>query len=246
MELSGSSGSRVLVVGPQRPALDSNHIHVYNCSELSGATSLVDSGTGGKNLTVTGEGTECTLGESRYGSVPWFRSLKDGYGSPFASSTSLNLSFSALTIECVVVWQSIGGGWRNLVDIRKSSNTSHAIFLETYNGNLYGAVTKDGSSAYTQQNFTPTVGVPQHYMFVYDSSLSSPNTLKMYLNGVLTGVSAVGALVTSYTSLDKISVCGVSDGSRGSAQCYIRDIRISNIARSATYAMQSANALTHL
>jgi len=247
MELSGSSGSRVLVVGPQRPALDSNHIHVYNCSELSGAASLIDSGTGGKNLTITGEGTEYTLGEVRFGSVPWLRGLKNNNTNvDYATNSSLSISCSPITIECVVVWQAFSSGWNSLINI---NNSDFYMMIEAYNGSVYGGVLRGGSNTYTTQNITTKLNVPYHYMVVHDTSQAAPNNLKMYLNGVLTGTSVTGTVTPSANPLTKISVGSViwnAGGQRGSSQCYIRDVRISNVARAASYAMQSANALTHL
>jgi hypothetical protein len=251
MEITGASGSRVLVVGPTRPALDANHIHVYKCDEAPGSSALVDSGSGAKNLTLSaGENTNYTLQEARYGSVPWLRSLTDGTSNLIASNSSLGLSFSAITVECVAVWNTIarGSAWRPLVTIRTSSgSSSEVLFFETYNGAIYGGVHKDSmGDTFTTQPVEPSQNIPQHFMFVYDSTLSHPNTVKMYVNGVLTATAYQTQASGAFTSLNYITIGAPGWGGRTTPAAYIRDVRISNIARSAEYAMEMANALTHL
>ena len=246
IELTGNSGSRVLAVGAQRPALDANHIHVWNCSEEPGSTAIVDSGSGAKNLSLSGEGTAFSLGESaHFGKAKWLRGLQNyNTNLEYATNSSVSISCSPITIECVAMWQSFaGGGWNTLINI---NDADFYIFIEAYNGSMYGAVVRGGANTYTTQNITTKLNVPYHYMFVYDTSQAAPNNLKMYLNGVLTGTSVTGTVSTPATPLTKVSVGSVIWASKGSAQCYIRDIRVSNIARSATYAMETANALTHL
>lgn len=254
MEISGSSGSRVLVVGPQRPALDSNHVHVYNCNEAPGSTTLIDSGTGGKNLTLQGAvNTDYTLQETRYGSVPWLRSLRDANTSPVALSSTHNTSFSAFSIELVAVFNSLPAGARSIVQMQNTAGpivgVTNVAYLNMSDGNMRGGLAVNGSTeTYTATNSLtiPVVGIPNHYMVVYDPTLASPNIIKLYANGVLVATAGLVQHSTSnITGMSVFQICGYNTLSR-SSQCYIRDIRVSNIARSATYAMQMANALTHL
>ena len=251
LTVSGSLGSRTLRYRTPygRPALDANHVHSWNCDEAAGSSALVDS-VGGKNLTLAGgEGTAYSLETYRFGSaVPWTRSLKlNNSSSEFAYNDSINLS-GAITIEFVFVWQAFLATW---LDVFVISNANFAFFLESYNGGIYTILQRsDGAHSYTPQNYSLRTMVPYHFMCVYDPSASSQNHLKLYIDGVTTPGATVNGSISPVGNLTKISICGNGSGSpissRSSAQGYIRDIRISNVARDATYALSSAKALLSL
>ena len=248
---SGSLNSKTLRYRSTsgRPALDANHVHSWNCDEAQGSTSIVDS-VGGKNLTLAGgEGTAYSLETYRFGSgVPWTRSLKlNNSSSEFAYNDSINLS-GAITIEFVFVWQAFLATW---LDVFVISNANFAFFLEAYNNGIYTIIQNSGGGhSYTPQNYSLSLMTPYHFMCVYDPSASSQNHLKLYINGVVTPGTTINGSISPVGNLTKISICGNGSGSpissRSSAQGYIRDIRISNVARDATYALSSSKALLSL
>lgn len=258
LTVSGSLNSRVLRYRcmSARPTLDSNHIHVYNCDEAPGSTVLVDSGTGGKNLTLAGgEGTLYSLNTYRFGSsVPWIRCLVDGSSSPFASNNTMSITGRSVTMEAVVSWTSRtdGAANRNIIQLRTSDDVQ-ALYTETYNGYIYGLYHVAGPSiygggdAYTSQTVRPELNKPYHVMFVWDTTNPSgayQYTL-LYINGVLTNQgAAIGPAGT--LNVNNLILGGQSLYNGRSTQFYIRDVRISNVARSATYAFETAKALLSL
>jgi Tfp pilus assembly protein PilX len=250
--VSGSLNSRVLRYKhtSSRPALDSNHIHVYNCDEAPGSTVLVDSGTGGKNLTLAGgEGTLYSLGAYRFGSaVPWVRCLVDNNTSPFASNNTLNLTTSQITIELVVAWTSLAAVNRTLVLLTNSSVTQSAWIQTTNTGRAYGGVYWS-SPAYihTVLASQPSVNRPYHIMFTYHNNGGDGwNATKLYVDGVYLGQSQVVQSLGNLFSMSNIILGGSTSVTGGSTQFYIRDVRISDIARDATYAFNTAKALLSL
>ena len=254
LTVSGSLGSRTLryKLSSSRPALDANHIHVYNCDEVPGSTVLVDSGTGGKNLTLAGgEGTMYSLGTYRFGSaVPWVRCLVDGSSSASASTSALNISSDHITMEAVVTWTSRtdGTAWRNLIQLRDAS-TSQALYAETYNGYVYGVFYRSSQGyTYSTQTFRPELNRPYHIMFVYSSTYANAwESTKTYINGVLQDGGAAGlAAGGAVSSLNTLTLGGQSTFNGRSTQFYIRDVRISNVRRDATYAFSTAKALLSL
>ena len=260
--------------GGSRPLIDAYHTNVWNCDETAGATVLVDS-VGGKNITLQGTaGTDYSLGQYVSGdAVPFLRCLNDGQNYVAASTSSMNFSASAATLECVVRMTALpefpndyrmvmvldnGTQYLNIgfVDMRPSaSNYGRKAYGGQYTAgawipNGYTAVTEYLSgfdaqsiaSLANQGTTTTTVDSTYHLMYVFDSSESTQNRHKFYINGTLVARTQGNGMGDPMSGLTNFSLAGQS-GSTRSSQCYIRDVRISNIARDATYASSAYAAL---
>ena len=262
MSLSGTGPGMVVQSpgggggGGARPLVDGNHIHVWNCNDQVGSSVLVDS-VGGKDLTLQGSaGTNYSLGQLVGGSpYPYARGLLDGTSTPLAISTDFSMSVSQVTYECVVRFsavptstsrslmtlETVGGGPLDYVYMEY-------IQYESYGSKIYGAVYNDGP--YPSGNFTTTTitnydapdisisaDTTYYVMWTYDSSNGEQ---KMYIDGVLKNTTS--GISPTLTNLTKFTL-GSASGNR-SFQGYIRDVRISNIVRDASYAAAAAAALT--
>ena len=262
MKLSGTGPGMVVQSsggggGGLRPLIDANHIHVWNCDETSGASVLVDS-VGGKNLTLQGgEGTAYALNQSAGGSAyPWVQSLLVGGTAPIASASGMGLNLSATTFEFVVRFTATpgGGAYQSLSRLESTSApfdyaytaiTNYAgspkIFGGAYNDGPYpaGSFTTTTITNYDAPDISISADTTYYVMWTYDSTASGQQ--KIYINGVLKNT--VTGVDVTLSNLDLFTLGGIS----GSAQTllgYIRDVRISNIVRDATYAAAAAAALT--
>ena len=234
LELSAGT----LSAGRPRPAIDANHIHVYNCNDLTGGLSLVDSGIGTKNATLLGtENTNFTLDTYRGGgSVPFVRFLSDGSTSSGARTDSTcSISGGKITLECVVTLFSPPAASRGIVSLDAGSNDLLYINV-TSGGGWYAGVKIGGGALQEIVGGAVRYGVPAHLMAVYDST-SSP-ALRLYVDGLLVASGAAGTLAT----MTRVTIGNFAALGAFSSQCYVRDVRVSNIARSASYALSSANA----
>lgn len=258
--------------GGSRPLIDAYHTNVWNCDETAGATVLVDS-VGGKNITLQGTaGTDYSLGQYVSGdAVPFLRCLNDGQNYVAASTSSMNFSASAATLECVVRMTALPefpSSERMVMVLDNGTQYLYISFTDqrptasVYGRKAYGGqYTAGGGSGSTnvwnylngfdaQSNATyandgsttTTVDSTYHLMYVFDSSESTANRHKFYINGTLVATTQSNGLSDAMTGLTNFALGGQSGQTR-SSQCYVRDVRISNIARDATYAAAAFSAL---
>ena len=233
--------------GGLRPLIDANHIHVWNCDETSGASVLVDS-IGGKNLTLQGgEGTAYTLNQTVSGSpYPSVRGLLANNTSGIASNTNMGLlsaQYTSMTWECVFTPDNFTNGYQVFLWSKNNSGTqySYATLYGNPSNKCYGGVKGSaGIDVYTDPNAEPTLvsGETHHFMFV-KTSTGGGDLVTLYIDGVQTGYygNSIGDI-----TIDVFELLG-QGGSSSSAAGYIRDVRISNIARDATYAAAAYAAL---
>jgi len=235
--------------GGSRPLVDANHIHVWNFSEAGGATQIVDS-VGGKNLTLHGtEGTDYALYQSKSGSNPWFEIKGDGSNLVIADNSTMNISgLTAITLECVMYLDALpsgGDNYRSIVDLRGTpSGNLNAAYLSMYQGYIYGGTHKNGQNSYSAPGQYPPTGQPFHVMFVYDKDVAPGGycLTQTYVNGISQG-GVVGGYSFTLEGMTQLSVGGYPGESR-TPKGFIRDVRISNIGRSAAYGVSAAAALT--
>lgn len=242
------------VAGGLRPLVDANHLHVWNCDDLTGSSVLVDS-VGGRNFTLQGgEGVAYDLAQYVGGSsYPAVRSLLDAATSPIALASGLAFTSSALTIEMVLRMTALptSGGRYPIYLESLSPSPFHVAYLAVYQSSgarHYGGINEVGGNLFT--NYTSSgladavVNVTKHHMFVFDSTDPSGFGVKYYVDGVLAATAGGGSvsITNAIANLSKVSLCGI-ETLFGSPACYVRDIRISNIARDATYAAAATAAL---
>jgi hypothetical protein len=240
--------------GGSRPLIDANHIHVYNFNETSGTT-IIDS-VGGQNLTLSGTPeTNYRLNQPKSGANPWFEIMEDGANIVPASSSALNVSVTTgITLECVMYFDALpvgGESYRTIMDLRSTSGPLNAAYMSINNlgvgaERLYGGVHKSGQDTYSQVIYQPPVGQPFHAMFVYDKTELGGGlvTCKTYVNGVDWSPGGYGGGYShSLDGMNQLSIGGYPAYSR-STKCFIRDVRISNIARDAAYGVSAGAALT--
>lgn len=250
LSTDGTSGTRVLYVSgaKSRPALDANHIHVYNCDETSGTT-LTDSGSGAKNMTLLGtSGTNYSLGSYGTGRVTRSaRFLQDANSSTGArTAATCSITGGKVTLECVAMMTEAPGANRGLVTVDASSDgtLNDALYITANASGYWYAGLRIGGGAWQETGLSSSkicYGISQHLMVIYDPTASP--TLKFYVDGVLvTSGSASGTLPT----MTRVTIANLGGLGAWSAKCHIRDVRVSNIARAASYALSSANALLSL
>ena len=129
------------------------------------------------------------------------------------------------------------------LDASPDGDLTNGIYIAALDQNLWYTGLRIGGGGYQELTRTAPIvnGLPYHLMTVYDPD-SSPN-FKFYVNGILINSgNASGTLPT----MTRVTVSNLAARGADSCKLYIRDIRVSNIARSASYAMEMANALTHL
>ena len=249
--------------GGLRPLVDANHIHVWNCDETSG-TALVDS-VGGANLTLQGSsGTDYLVGQYVGGSaIPFAKSLQSGQNYVLAQSTGLNFSSSAATLECVIHMTDLPSSFQNHTMMIMENTTSQlSIYMNTYNngggspegvksyGGVYMPVELGWPGSTSSQYYNNgvqniTTGTTYHLMFAFDNS-GGPQIAdkgKFYVNGVYAARFYSEPTPISLNNMNKFSLAGLTGFNR-STPCYVRDVRVSNIARDATYAAAAYAALT--
>jgi len=235
--------------GGSRPLVDANHIHVWNFSEAGGASQIVDS-VGGKNLTLHGtEGTDYALYQSKSGANPWFEIKGDGSNLVIADNSTMNISgLTAITLECVMYLDALPSGgedYRSIMDLRGYYNGNlNAAYLSMYQGYIYGGTHKNGQNSFSATSQFPPTGQPFHVMFVYDKDVTFGGycLTTTYVNGVSQG-GINGGYAFTLEGMSLLSVGGYPSQSR-TPKGFIRDVRISNIGRDASYGVSAAAALT--
>lgn len=239
-----------------RPLVDANHIHVWNCDETSGALVLADS-VGSADLTLQGgEGTAYALNQTAGGSIyPWIQGLLAGNTAPLASASVAAFNLSSVSFEFVVRFTTVpaGGQYQSLirvdspaapVDTAYTAITNYTgspkIFGGAYNDGPYpsGSFSTTTITGYNAPDITITAGVTYHVLWTYNEISGEQ---KIYIDGVLKNT--ISGIAVTLTNLGVFALGGLSGASQ-SLQGYIRDVRISNIVRDATYAAAAFEALT--
>lgn len=230
------------------PAIDASHLHVYACGETSGGT-LADTGSGTQvAATLLGSaGVAYALGSPR----PFARGTKGlrlladtlAHG---AQVTVAGMGVGAYTIECFglideYVASSPTVDMMVTVDDGSGNNAIHFGVISTglvFGGTVIGGSDRNTTTSYSQAAQPVQLGVPAHWMAVYDP-VATP-TFKLYRNGSL--VADNNQQSGAMASLSRITI-----GNRGAldagARGAITQVRVSNVARSAAYAIAAAEVL---
>lgn len=266
LEVSGTSGNRVLTLGQQRPALDSNHIHVYNCDDAIGSSVLTDTGSGAKNATLYG-GERVSYNLQDYtsgGKVPYVRGLSSLSTTPAYTDNTCNVTGGSITLECVVkysVWDVASGVF--IEAIGTTVNDKATLYVHPSSTLVNFTVFISGTSYFvaygsSASNGDLRMGTACHLMGVLDPSEANGSKMKLYINGVLVSTDGTGGTNPgtstvaggnrnpgSLATMKQVYIGGSQAGT-GSARCNFRDIRISNVARSAAYALEMTHKLCGL
>ena len=129
------------------------------------------------------------------------------------------------------------------LDASPDGDFTNGIYIDVLSSGYWYAGLRIGGGGYQELARTAPVayGVPQHLMAVYDPD-ASPN-FKFYVDGILINSgNASGTLPT----MTRVAIGTMAARGSDSSKIHIRDVRISNIARDASYALSSANALLSL
>jgi Concanavalin A-like lectin/glucanases superfamily/Collagen triple helix repeat (20 copies) len=249
----GSSGSRTLIVpGAQsRPSIDANHIHVYNCSESSG-TSLVDSGSGARNMSISGSaGTDYYLGSYTAGrTVPGIMFLKNGSSVPTGGAFASNCSITGpdFSMEAVINVPNSTSAGHVVMRLKNTANNNYVHLTINGSGGLYAGVYigAGGSSAADTGAISVVYGTPQHVLVTTSKNFSTgATTVRLYIDGILRASNATSSTATLPT-MTQVMIGQDNVTSGYSLRACFRDVRVSNTTRSAAYALSSANALLAL
>jgi len=230
------------------PAIDASHLHVYACGETSGMT-LADTGSGTQvAATLLGSaGVAYALGSPR----PFARGTKGlrlladtlAHG---AQVTVTGMGIGAYTIECFglideYVASSPTVDMLVTVDDGSGNNAIHFGVISTglvFGGTVIGGSDRNTTTSHSQAAQPVQLGVPAHWMAVYDPTATP--TFRLYRNGTI--VADNNQQSGAMASLSRITI-----GNRGAldagARGAIAQVRVSNVARSAAYAVAVAEAL---
>lgn len=233
------------ITGGVRPLVDANHIHVWNCDETAGALVLADS-VGSADLTLQGgEGTAYTLNQTVSGSpYPSVRSLLANASAGIAANASMGISaVSAISWECVFTPDNFTNGYQVFAWLAKTDNTQVAystLFGSPCNRSYSGIKGASAIDLYTNPSGGPVLvaGDTHHFLTTYKDT-GGGWRLRLYIDGVL--IEEVGGSTGTLT-LDAFTLAG-QPGYASSASGYLRDVRVSNIERDATYAAAAFAAL---
>ena len=254
LSTDGTSGTRSLFLAgaKSRPAIDVNHVHVYNCDETSGTT-LTDSGSGAKNATLLGTlNTDYSFGSYGAGRVTRaIRFLADATATGGArTARTCSISGGKVTLECVAMRIDAPGANQMVatVDASSDGDFTDGIYITANSSGCWFAGIRMASGSWYETSYSAApiaYGVAQHLMAVYDPSASP--TFKFYVDGLLVSSTAASGTLATMTRVT-VGTFAAAPIAWGSASCksHIRDVRVSNIARSASYALSSANALLAL
>lgn len=244
---AGSLPASVVQAG-SAPAIDASHRHVYACGETSGTT-LADTGSGTQvAATLLGSaGVAYALGSPR----PFARGTKGlrlladtlAHG---AQVTVAGMGIGAYTIECFglideYVASSPTVDMLVTVDDGSGNNAIHFGIISTglvFGGTVLSGVDRNTTTSYSQAAQPVQLGVPAHWMAVYDP-VATP-TFKLYRNGSL--VADNNQQSGAMASLSRITI-GNSGALDAGARGAIAQVRVSPVARSAAYALAAAEAL---
>ena len=246
---TGPAGSSFI---PTRHAVDANHLYVWHCGAGSTDGTNIIADKGGVNMTTSTSDTQLSSDVSMFKNTPSLITSKTTTGvSNFQTGNSLSIAGNASTsiefIFQVSSWEhSSIPNWTfgfNLIgstdqmSLRYTeNNTSDGIvfgFTRQYNGSWGAApiVKLNYGGSFDQVS----VNHPHHAMMVWDVSSSS---IKCYFDGRLVGTSAGnGSRSNPFTSAQANLI--PFGGS-------VAEIRVSNIARDHSYAMEAFRKMRNL
>jgi len=228
--------------GLTAPTIDSNHIYVYDCSESSGTT-LSNTGSGSNGtLTFNGaENTDYTLGERFLGrSIKGFRNLNYSGTGGATSGTSCSITGSNISIEAFIMIDYYSSTQDAGYIVCADAGSADFISLDLYFGNIRLQVATTGHT--TAQAYFTTNNILNSPLHILGTYVQSTGALKVYCNGLQTAsATALGAY--TLPTLTRVSVGDLSYSSGTSFKGYISQARFSNITRSASYALTTAENL---
>jgi hypothetical protein len=238
--LSGGGG------GGPAPAIDANHLYVYDCSEASGSTTLANTGSGvNGTLTLHGTaGTDYLLSSQRIGrNTKSFRSLiLDGAGY-VASGTSCSITGGSLSLEMFTWFDNDAQGMTdgNSMWVASAGGVDAIYFNNQYNGGA-PVITLNGVGTFystEQDGIRSTINTATYYMATY---AGATGVLTYYVNGLAIGSITVTGGAHAFPTVVQIGFNGYP-GSNNSVKGWYTQLRYSNIARSASYALATASTL---
>lgn len=214
------------------PAIDANHLYVYACDDATGTTILNTGASPGGDLTVNSGTPIFQSGRlSRAGSSIILPATAN---SDRASNTSVSVSGTGLTLEAFV--SVIGVPYTFGVMLCVYTGAGANAFINTHSSNGFYAQVENGG---TNNTFVTTV--PINYLLpTYVAMTWDLSTINLYVNGFLRA--STGCTVTPPT-WDRVMLGNYGPSSASAFQGNIMQARISNVARSASYIMDTAETL---
>ena len=228
------------------PAIHANHLYVYDCSENIGATFLKNTGSGvNGNLTFNGTaGIDYILNSERIGkNTKSYRSLLVDATGYVSSGTSCSISGGSVSMEMFTWFDNDALNMTNGNSMWLiSSGAADALYFNTQYNNNSPTITLNGVGTFAcpeKDGIRSTLNVAAHYLATYDGTTG---ILKYYVNGLLAGSITVTGGAHAFPTAVQIGFNGYP-GSTNSVRGWYTQLRWSNIARSASYAMATANTL---
>jgi len=236
LTLSGGTLASTAVGPGSRVALDANTLLAYYCNETSGTT-LVNSGTVGSsaNLTLsgaTGAYVLNDLGLYTFGTNALRMTGLATTDGAFVSGLSILAGINVATIEATV---ALSYGYTVSLFELSDNARSNLLQIAYSSGNLVASLYISGSS------YTVSFGsIPSVTGRICVACVRNGATWNLYINGV--PASATGTTVTgnpAFSAFTKFTIGNNTNNGYAFKGC-IADVRVSNVARSQSYLLNSA------
>ena len=238
---TGASGGG----GGGAPAIDSNHAYVYACDDASGATFLANTGHGpnGQCSLIGTEGVDYYLSSLAIGKgAKAFRVLKQGATSGARTANTCTVAGGSVTVECLMVQHLKETNYQSVVSLAHDYGDSAYVRIMANSNVVYAQALIAGVASINTPS-TPQVldGKPVHYLAAYDATTG---VLSFYAQGVLVGTASMGGAHAMPTmTAVTIGNANPSDNVYWSFGGWITQVRISDIARSAAYALATCETM---
>lgn len=214
------------------PAIDANHLYVYACDDALGTTIVNTGANPSGNLTVNSGTPIFQSGRiSRAGSSILLPATAN---SDRASNTSVSVSGTGLTLEAFVSVIDIPYPFGTMLCVYTGAGAS--AIINTHSSTGFYAQVENGSL-----NNTFGTTVPINYLLpTYVAMTWDFSTIKLYVNGFLRA--STGCTVTPPT-WDRVMLGNYGPSPATAFKGNIMQARVSNVARSASFIMDTAEIL---
>lgn len=228
---SGVPGAGGGGAGPA-PAIDANHLYVYACDDATGTTILNTGANPSGDLTVN-SGTPI-FQSGRLSRAGRSIILPATANSDRASNTSVSVSGAGLTLEAFVSVIDVPYTFGVMLCVYTAGGAN--AFINTHSSNGFYAQVENGGS-----NNTFGTTVPINYLLpTYVAMTWDYSTIKLYVNGFLRA--STGCTVTPPT-WDRVMLGNYGPTPVSAFKGNIMQARVSNVARSASFIMDTAETL---
>lgn len=214
--------------GSQGAAWNSNFIAVYHMPDGTTEYSY-DSSANGLNLTPVSQSPTATSGKVDGGTL-----FAASGSQAYTAGVDSRFDPAAVTYSCWIHPTTLPSGYQGLVTHRNSGSSDYTL-LDTHSVHLAMYVLATGGAvSYDATGASLSTGAWQHVALTYDSSQG----LIGYLNGASDGTAAANGAIEQLGSVTQLIA---DDSSNITFDGAMDEVRISNVARSASWILSEYN-----